>query len=277
MYTRPAGADPTDFTVDDIPGELRSRPQWVCWRLVPREPKPTKVPVSARTGRAASSTDPATWAPFDAAVRFAREHKLGIGYVFSGEDPFVGIDLDKCRDPQTGALDPWAAGIARMVRSYGEVSPSETGVHLIAEARLAGADGRRKGPVEIYAARRFFCVTGLRIPNCPASIQPRQAELDTLVAQLWPPEKPRRARRKTGPIRINNEKFRALMEGDWQGLGYGSQSEADLALCAYLARATGGDHAEIDAQFRRSGLMREKWERRADYRERTIRRAIYDA
>src|SRR5262249_17659028 len=51
-------------------------------------------------------------------------------------------------------------------------------------------------------------------------------------------------------------------------------SEADEALCFMLAFWTGGDAARIDDLFRRSGLMRPKWEQRQDYRDRTIGKAL---
>ena len=54
---------------------------------------------------------------------------------------------------------------------------------------------------------------------------------------------------------------------------YGSQSEADCALCTMIAFRTGPDPDMIDRVFRASALMREKWERE-DYREATIQKAI---
>jgi len=39
-------------------------------------------------------------------------------------------------------------------------------------------------------------------------------------------------------------------------------SRADLALCGMLAFWCGGDPERIDRLFRRSDLMREKWDRR---------------
>ena len=47
---------------ENIPGELKARPQWVVWKAV--GDKPDKVPYSARTGRRASSTDLMTWSTF---------------------------------------------------------------------------------------------------------------------------------------------------------------------------------------------------------------------
>ena len=56
----------------------------------------------------------------------------------------------------------------------------------------------------------------------------------------------------------NGEAVQRLWSGDWAD--YGSQSEADLALCAHLAFWTGRDPERIDRLFRGSGLMRAKWD-----------------
>ena len=65
-------------------------------------------------------------------------------------------------------------------------------------------------------------------------------------------------------------KFIRLWNGDYSD--YPSPSEADLALCSLLAFWTNRDAVRIDALFRHSGLMREKWDR-TDYRENTISKA----
>jgi len=69
----------------------------------------------------------------------------------------------------------------------------------------------------------------------------------------------------------NGEIFARLWSGDTGG--YGSHSEADLALCGMLAFWTGGDPIRMDRLFRASGLYREKWER-AGYRDGTISEAL---
>lgn len=70
----------------------------------------------------------------------------------------------------------------------------------------------------------------------------------------------------------NGEKFRKLYnDGDYSE--YGSQSEADCALCAMIAFSTGADPQMIDMVFRSSALMRDKWNR-DDYRESTIEKGI---
>jgi putative DNA primase/helicase len=88
------------------PHELVCRPQWVAWRSIPRAGKLTKVPYSPLTGERASPTAPTTWGTYKQAIRLCEQMGMdGVGYVFSAEDPYTGIDLDKCRDPTTGAIE----------------------------------------------------------------------------------------------------------------------------------------------------------------------------
>ena len=71
--------------------------------------KPTKVPYSPCTGEKASPTAPATWGTYARALSLYDQMRMnGIGYVFSPADPYTGIDLDKCRDPASGIIQPWA-------------------------------------------------------------------------------------------------------------------------------------------------------------------------
>jgi primase-polymerase (primpol)-like protein len=149
--------------IENIPGRIAERPQWVCWRLETRGGKPTKVPYTPGTERRASTTDLMTWRTFSEALDAYEAGEPpydGIGFVFCSADPFVGIDLDNCRDPQTGSIEPWAKNIIDTFvgEGYVEASPSGTGVHIIAEGVLK--EGARRGPVEMYGQDRFFTVTG---------------------------------------------------------------------------------------------------------------------
>jgi putative DNA primase/helicase len=65
----------------NIPGELRQLPQWVCWRIVQRDGKPTKMPVQPSSA-AASSTGPKTWNTFDRVAQTNGQFN-GIGFVFT--------------------------------------------------------------------------------------------------------------------------------------------------------------------------------------------------
>ena len=146
---------------ENILEELTERPQWVCWRYEERDGKATKVPYTPG-GNKASTTDLMTWRSFEYAVREYMDHHPyhGIGFVFSSADPFCGIDLDDCRGPKSGKIAPWAKEIInRIPEGYTEVSPSGTGIHIIAEGKVRGG-GMRKGHIEMYSRGRFFTITG---------------------------------------------------------------------------------------------------------------------
>ena len=144
------------MTKTNIPEELRRRPQWVNWRIEIRDGEETKVPVNPHTGGRASTTEPSTWGTFDEAIAKDPER---LGYVFSEDDPYTGIDLDKCRDPETGEIVDWATKIIEQFNAYTEISPSGTGLHIIVRGKLPGK-GNRKGKVEMYDRRRYFTMTG---------------------------------------------------------------------------------------------------------------------
>lgn len=167
------------FRPENIPVELRGRQQWVVWRFEWKasRKKWDKPPRQAKSGRPASTTDPATWATYEEAVRAYREaverHAAGrllvpwdgLGFVFTKEDPYVGLDLDGCRYPQTGELLPWAEEIVAAGRTYTELSPSLFGVKLIGMGRLPdGAPHKLHPPgggeIEPYSWGRYFCLTG---------------------------------------------------------------------------------------------------------------------
>lgn len=271
---------PTTFNPAAFPRDLCLLPQWVAWRIERREGKPTKVPLNARTGRMALTTAPSTWATIEEVIPFARANGYGAGFVFSATDPFVGVDLDSCIAGEE--IEPWAWEIARALATYTEVSPSGTGLHCIARATLPPG-GKRKGKIEMYDRARFFTITGdLAFDEWPLGVGERQAAIDELHARLFPPpatpprgaatptplhklDDPDVVRRAMGAA--NGQKFARLWLN--QGHEYTSDSEADAALVAMLAFWTGPDAERLDALFRQSGRMRDKWER-ASYRDRTI-------
>jgi primase-polymerase (primpol)-like protein len=150
--------------VENIPEQLTERPQWVCFRVEQRDGKETKVPYVPGTERRASTTDLMTWRSFSEALSAYESGEppyAGLGFVFSSADPFVGLDLDDCRDPEIGEVAPWAMMIIdRVKEGYVEVSPSGTGVHVIVEGTVRGV-GMRKGKIEMYSRERFFTITGV--------------------------------------------------------------------------------------------------------------------
>jgi hypothetical protein len=179
--------------IENVPQCLRDLPQWICWRYVERDGKRTKIPIDACTGRSASATDPATWTTFEAAheAYLRAAHLAGVGFVFTKNDPFAGIDLDRCLNEQ-GEFS-WARDIVDEFSTYAEVSPSGKGVKLFlrgtkpafARCRRDGFGPEGDGEVEVYDRDRFFVVTGRTLLQCPMEVARRQTELDALCARLW--------------------------------------------------------------------------------------------
>ena len=149
-----------DFTA--LPEELTALPQWVTWRTEEREGKPTKVPYRADGQGRASTTNPDTWAPYDEAVLAMAHHGHdGVGFVFSADDPFAGVDFDHV--VEGGTVHPDAQRLVASLDSYTEWSPSGDGLHVIVRGTVTGP---RKidapwGPkcLERYDHGRFFTMT----------------------------------------------------------------------------------------------------------------------
>lgn len=158
-----------------IPVELTERPQWVTWKYGVRDSKWTKLPYQSKyRRRMAKTNDPSTWGTFDEACTAYETGRFdGIGYVFSPDDPYFGVDFDNCLEDRTditdGKISDWAIPlIAKIEGTYGDVSPSNKGVKFIARGKLPGKSGTRrggmgadgKGALELYDHERFFTITG---------------------------------------------------------------------------------------------------------------------
>lgn len=268
-----------------IPEELQERPQWVLWELrtLPGDKKPRKVPLQLN-GTEASSTNPATWTTLDLAYATYADNKrfAGIGYMFSAEDPYTGVDLDGC--VVDGELTDEAKAIVLSLNSYTERSQSGYGLHVLVKAQKPGTKCKNsKAGFELYDKERFFIVTGDHVKGAPLTIEPRQAEINALYGRMFGNKKEDRSMPAPNTCNIedtriinlaqgakNGEKFIRLFRGDWSE--YGSQSEADQAITNIIAYYT-QDFQQIDRIFRMSGLFREKWKRK-DYSGETIRKAI---
>jgi putative DNA primase/helicase len=289
-YTHQANRKFSAPRFKQIPQELRRSARWVLWRSEQRDGKPTKVPYQP-DGTRARANDPATWHDFNTCLgALANNDYAGLGFVLG--DGWAGVDLDGCRDPDTGQVQAEAQQIIEQLRSYTEVSVSGQGIHIICRGTLPPGR-RRQGRVELYDANRFFVVTGERVNDYP--IRDCTKELAELHQQLFgatqgtaPPPSAHSTARGNGQTAWDAQalldlarakfkppqlaKFHRLWRGEWQGL-YPSQSEADLALARMLKiLLPESDESEIASYIGLSALgQRDKWRERADYRERTVR------
>ena len=162
--------------IEKIPYDLTGLDQWVCWKKITRDGKETKMPVMP-SGDPASSTDSKTWSSVYDCVEAAGRFE-GIGFVFSKNDPFIGIDLDGCIGPD-GKLEQWAKDVVVKLDSYAEISPSGTGVKIFCKTDTPWEHRRKKevetakvcdkSPgVEVYDSGRYFAVTSRRLQGLEA-------------------------------------------------------------------------------------------------------------
>jgi hypothetical protein len=185
--------------------------------------------------------------------------------------------------------------------TYAEQSPSGRGLHLLIRGTIEGprklsARGGVPGR-EVYDGRqgsaRFFTVTGDRVGSATqiADGPQAQAALDAFLAKWFHDE--------VKLVELGDDaaaeaevldddrvlqlmfgakegaKWRAIFGGDHSG--YPSRSEADFALCRKLRFYSRSNAEQMDRLFRRSGLMRAKWDEKRGaetYGQGTIAKAI---
>lgn len=301
-----------------VPKDLGDIPHWVLWRYVrSKDGRWTKVlryPAKTLAGDRiylnASSTDPASWSTVDRiashywsvfAAFWGDSRRYGAGFCLSNADPeqtVTVIDLDDCRNRDTGELTTRAAELVTRFSSYTEVSPSGTGLKIYMFGRKPGPrckNAKEHPGIEIFDNARFVAITGLHLPGTPLHLVHAQAEIDALYAELFPerpkifPCEPRAGTAEPAaacPVALNlsdqdiidraskarnGAKFQALWRGDFSS--YPSRSEADFALAGMLAFYVGPDIERVESLMRQSGLRRAKWDRPGLLRS-TIARAL---
>lgn len=149
----------TNYSIEAFPESMVNAARWVCWKPVERDGKWTKIPWSAVTGNPASSTDPSTWCGLVTASEYADEHGYGLGFMLG--DGWLGVDFDGVAGPKWTWRDEWVGDWTARAKTYLEWSPSGTGIHAICRGTvLPEWSQNRRGPVEVYQAARFFCMTG---------------------------------------------------------------------------------------------------------------------
>lgn len=180
----------------DVPRELAELRQWIVWR----DEDGRKIPYQT-SGAKAKSNDQSTWVSLEEAQQAAPKFS-GLGFVFAEGGGLWGVDLDGCRDPQSGALSEWAECILNDLTTYSEVSPSGTGVKLWGKGTLGR--GRKilldepricpKAPaIEAYDHGRYFTFTGQRVGSWglrEVDIRPLLESLEQQPASM-PLDRPR--------------------------------------------------------------------------------------
>ena len=183
-----------DFPIQNIPQRLTELNQWVSWKFEKNNAGFTKVPISAKTGHKASTTTSRDWSSFDVALSQFQDDRVlaGIGFVFTSDDCFTGIDLDACLDESGQFI--WGKDIVNLLNTYTEISPSGRGVKLVVEGskpphvgcQRKGLGPDKSGQIEVYDHARFFTITGRRLSDAYAEITAKQDELTEVCQYFWP-------------------------------------------------------------------------------------------
>lgn len=289
----------------NTPYGLRGRRQFICWdwkwtenKKDPSQSKWTKVPKNPKTGGNAMSNERSTWSEFETACKAVDKYGFaGIGVMFA--DGLIGIDLDDVI--VDGKLNDKAKEIIQTVESYTELSPTETGVHILAFADIpesvkTDVDGNS---FEIYGWGRFFTLSGKLIPEMWYKIR-KKAETNPAVNAVYEKffkrsEQPKTINKyttnklnleyNTGEIGTQllfdediyekcikqferrkihpNEpnKFKEIYDYGNWEDYYPSQNDADVGLCGLLTFYSDSPE-QVNRMFENSALYRDKWERR---------------
>jgi putative DNA primase/helicase len=222
-----------------IPQEMTNWPQWVLHKAkVPHQPDGSKANV----------TNLNTLHPYDEVVSAINKGGFnGIAWVFTEDDPYCGIDLDGCRNPESGEIAGWAQAIIDKVSSFTEESLSGTGVHIIARGSVPEA--RKTEQIEIYCNGRAFVMTGKHIDGTPLAIEDADEVIndiwDDLIAQQGGPSgkanalpensidwdaDPESIRDRVDDMLASDLEFRRTWEHDRPGLPDQSLSAYDMSL-----------------------------------------------
>jgi hypothetical protein len=293
---RPVVCDP-DFS--RIPAPLTLLRQWVMWKFDWKdgggqagsaEGSWAKVPYQP-DGRHARSNDPATWYSFADCLRTfetMRGKFDGVGFMFSDESPYMGVDLDYCvthdEDMAEYRLTPFAARVIEKLGSYSEFSPSKTGIHIIGEAGQVKALKTKIGndEIELYSSGRYFTFTGLSWHEDALETRGFHSEVTEIIEGIKKAQQGNLSLSNGGfdlekRLRLvaGNANASRLFNGDISEYG-DDDSRADLALCNHLVYYADGNLSIADSMFRRSRLMRPKWDERRGaqtYGELTLEKA----
>lgn len=262
-----------------IPKFMQEHGKLCLWKLemILGKEKPDKIPYRTN-GKRADATNQQHYSSFEETVdAFSKGVYAGIG--IGCFEPLRLVDVDDC--VTEGTLDAKGQDIVDTLDSYTELSPSGNGIHIFILVDGFAYDSERyyinsrNTHVEIYSpdvTGKFLTLTGKTIHG--SDICERSSRLQIVLDRYMKrPDADVTAPTVTAPGSYLSdesvytkaskskqaEKFTALWDGEIPDGK--SPNEADMALAEIFAFWCGGDTEQMDRLFRRSGLMRDKWDR----------------
>jgi len=272
---------------ENIPDELKARKQWVVWKSAPArgKSKPGKMPISLRIDKAtgkkeigpASCNDPETWMAFADAISLLNSSKeyQGLQIALAPEpsdddtDRLIGIDFDKAVLPDS-SIRPEILDEVHSFNTYFELSPTD-GLRGFCYGHFPVSDGVHKGDIEIYQCCKFLTVTGHRLTDAPATVEPAQEALTALRAKHFSSfSKIDENNLPVTQVSFTDEEIltrllNSKLSEQFKNLHYkeafevADHSVLDKNLCELFAFWT-QDKEQIDRLFRKSLLFRDKWD-----------------
>jgi putative DNA primase/helicase len=167
--------------------ELQPLNQWVVWKGELEDGKRKKVPYNPHQYQlhARSSVKiPKSWGTLEQSLTALESGNYsGIGFMIT--PPFVFVDLDHSYDKISGTItDPQAQKAVQDLNSYTEISPSGTGLHILAYGRLPGKNIHTT--IELYGQDRFTTITTNHLAGTPTTIEQRQESIASLYHRFAP-------------------------------------------------------------------------------------------
>lgn len=276
------------FIIENIPKELKSKNQWVCYRIKKERDKTNKYMLNPKDLKFAKSNDHSTWSSFYTAKKMLENKWLKLdGLAFVLTEGYVFIDIDHSVDENGKYSELTNTLLNELPNTYAEHSCSGKGVHIICKGDLGENYKRRNDEIglEMYQTKRFVCITGDVINDRFDILDYSNIIKDINKKYLGvAPEKvvvPRSEPTMSDLELINKireskqaRKFDELYSGNISG--YPSPSNADFAFIRLLVFWT-QDRNQLDSIFRSSGLMRDKWDKQigdSTYGDITINNAL---
>lgn len=250
--------------------------------------------------------NPVNQLTFSEAFDRAALYGLGIGFVITANDPFFFLDIDHAYE--NGQWSDLSVSLCQYFTGcYYETSMSGVGCHIIGSLSDFPAHACKNTPhgLELYTEGRYVALTTTHATGEPLTLADRQVQW--LIENYFPPSAVSldgiHKEWTTGPVpdwhgpaddgtlikkMLNSKSASAVFGGTasiadlWNrnvtvlGSMYPHEenefdcSSADQALLSHLAFWTGKDCARMERLFGLSGLVREKWTDRQDYRTRSI-------
>lgn len=273
--------------------------QFLNWRTV----NGRKIPC-APNGDPVNAHDPQVWLSYDQ----AKSAPYGVAFALTADDPWFFLDMDKCATD--GQWTPQATAIFNsFTGAWGEISQSGKGLHILGKCDKSQLTDRRnkwEGWLEFYTQERFiaFGDTGWsRIGGVDIDKDFTQQLLNFVPQREFLGELPDGIDPTyTGPD-DDDKLIKMMLDSSSTANAFGEgvtaadlwnadrtvlckkfpdydgdpndfdHSSADMAMMCHLAFWTGKDMPRMDRLFRRSGLMRDKYDVRDDYRNDTVQKA----